>query len=47
VKRGDTLSGISKNVYGRSADWQKIFEANRDQLPSTDRLKPGMVLVIP
>lgn len=47
VQAGDTLSRISTRVYGVSNRWQEIFEANRDQLPSPNALKPGQVLRIP
>lgn len=47
VKEGDTLSAVSKAVYGKSALWERIFEANRDQLDSPGKVKPGMVLKIP
>ncbi len=47
VQRGDNLSLISKKVYGRSSDWKKIFDANRNVLPSERSLQPGQELVIP
>jgi nucleoid-associated protein YgaU len=47
VKTGDTLSRISREVYGTSGRWAEIFEANRDQLPSPNALRPGQVLEIP
>lgn len=47
VKMGDTLSRISREVYGTSGRWAEIFEANRDQLPSPNALRPGQVLEIP
>lgn len=47
VQPGDTLSRISTKVYGVSNRWTEIFEANRDQLPSPNALKPGQVLRIP
>lgn len=47
VQPGDTLSRISAKVYGESGRWGAIFEANRDQLPSPNALKPGQVLRIP
>ncbi|MEY2999909.1 MAG: hypothetical protein RL648_123 [Verrucomicrobiota bacterium] len=47
VQPGDTLSRISAKVYGESGRWGVIFEANRDQLPSPNALKPGQVLRIP
>jgi nucleoid-associated protein YgaU len=47
VKSGDTLSGISKEVYGTSALWRKIYEANTDVMDSPDAVKPGTTLRIP
>ncbi len=47
VQKGDTLSAISKQVYGKASAWNQIFEANRDQLKDPDRIQPGQVLKIP
>lgn len=47
VEKGDTLSGIAKQFYGKASGWPQIFEANRDQLDDPDRIKPGQVLKIP
>ena len=47
VQKGDTLSHIAKAHYGKASHWQRIFEANRDQLDDPDRIQPGQVLTIP
>ena len=47
VVKGDTLSAIAKQFYGRAGAWRDIFEANRDQLDDPDRIFPGQVLKIP
>jgi nucleoid-associated protein YgaU len=47
VKKGDTLSHIAKDHYGRASKWNAIFEANRDQLDDPDKIQPGQVLKIP
>lgn len=47
VKAGDTLSKISKEIYGDPNKYQKIFEANRDQLENPDKINVGQVLKIP
>lgn len=47
VQAGDTLSRISREVYGTTGRWSEIFEANRDQLPSPNALQPGQRLRIP
>ena len=47
VQKGDTLSHIAKQFYGKAGKWNAIFEANRDQLDDPDRIQPGQVLRIP
>ena len=47
VVKGDTLSHIAKDHYGKASKWQVIFEANRDQLADPDKIFPGQVLKIP
>jgi len=47
VKAGDTLSKIAKQFYGNANDYNKIFEANKDQLSSPDRINAGQELKIP
>ena len=47
VVSGDTLSGIAKKYYGDASKYNRIFEANRDQLTDPDRIKVGQRLKIP
>ena len=47
VKKGDTLSAISKEVYGKASLYNSIFEANRPLLSHPDKIYPGQVLRIP
>src|SRR5690606_4552707 len=47
VQKGDTLSHIAKQFYGKAGAWNRIFEANRDQLDNPDLIQPGQVLKIP
>ena len=47
VQKGDTLSHIAQAQYGKASQWQRIFDANRDQLDDPDRIQPGQVLTIP
>ncbi|GAB4285352.1 MAG: hypothetical protein Tsb0018_12000 [Opitutales bacterium] len=47
VQAGDTLTRVSTHVYGTSARWTDIFQANRDQLDSPHDLQPGQILDIP
>lgn len=45
VKSGDSLSKIAKNYPGLT--WQKIYEANKDQIKNPDIIQPGWKLKIP
>lgn len=47
VQPGDTLSKISKEVYGDANKYNAIFEANKPMLTSPDKIYPGQKLVIP
>lgn len=47
VGTGDTLSKISIKVYGNAMYWERIYNANRDKLPSAHALKLGQVLKVP
>ena len=47
VEKGDTLSAISKKVYGNANLYNRIFEANRPLLSNPDKIYPGQVLRIP
>jgi hypothetical protein len=47
VQAGDSLSKISKEFYGNTSQYMKIFEANKDQIADPDKIKPGMKLNIP
>ena len=47
VAAGDSLSKISKKVYGDANQWKRIFEANRDQIKNPDLIHPGQKLKIP
>ena len=47
VKTGDTLSSISRKVYGTPNKWREIYGANRDRMATPESLKPGQVLRIP
>ena len=37
VKSGDTLWGIAKKYYGKGTEYEKIYNANRDQIEATAR----------
>ena len=47
VKKGDTLSKISKEFYGDANKYQLIFEANKPMLSHPDKIYPGQKLRIP
>ncbi len=47
VQSGDTLSKISKTVYGDPMKYNVIFEANRPMLQDPDEIYPGQTLRIP
>jgi len=49
VKKGDSLWRISglEETLGRSADWSRLFDANRDRIRNPDRIYPGQELHIP
>jgi len=47
IKRGDTLSAIAKQFYGKSSAYMKIFEANRGVIENPDKIYPGQKIRIP
>ena len=47
VKRGDTLSGIAKEVYGDGKKWREIYEANKDKIKDPDLIQVGWELRLP
>ncbi|HEX8325305.1 MAG TPA: LysM peptidoglycan-binding domain-containing protein [Tepidisphaeraceae bacterium] len=48
VANGDTLSGIAQKLYGRSTQWQALYEANRTTIgPDEAKLKVGTLLELP
>lgn len=47
IAKGDTLSAIAQDYYGKASAWKLIFEANRDVLDDPDRIQPGQVLKLP
>jgi nucleoid-associated protein YgaU len=48
VQAGDTLGTIAQKFYGDPAQWQPIYDANKDAIgPDPDKLKLGMQLKIP
>jgi nucleoid-associated protein YgaU len=47
VVKGETLSAIAKQYYGKSSRYREIFEANKDLLKDPDHIYPGQKLRIP
>ena len=47
VKKGDTLSGISKEFYDDADFWNAIFKANKEIIENSDKIYPGQKLRIP
>lgn len=47
VKAGDSLSKISKQVYGDAGKWNKIYNANKSKISNPNKLKVGTKLMIP
>lgn len=47
VEKGDTLSKIAKEHYGKASKYPVIFEANRDILKDPDHIYPGQELKLP
>ncbi len=47
VGPGDNLHLIAGYYYGDSRQWERIWEANRDQLPDPNRITEGMFLRVP
>jgi nucleoid-associated protein YgaU len=47
VQKGDSLSQISKAVYGDASRWREIYEANKHQIKDPKIIQPGQELRIP
>jgi nucleoid-associated protein YgaU len=47
VKAGDTLSRLAKQFYDSPYKWEKIYDANREQVKNPDYIYIGMKLTIP
>jgi len=47
VRGGDSLWKISEEMYGDGNQWNRIYEANKDQIKDPDVIQPGWVLNIP
>jgi nucleoid-associated protein YgaU len=47
IKKGDTLSAIANQFYGKANDYPKIFEANREVIKDANLIFPGQKIRIP
>jgi LysM repeat protein len=47
VKPGDTLARIAEQFYSNGLRWEKIYEANKDQVKNPNYIFVGMKLTIP
>jgi nucleoid-associated protein YgaU len=47
VKAGDTLSKLAGQFYNAPDKWERIYEANRDQLKNPNYIYIGQKLMIP
>ena len=47
VRKGQSLSIISKMYYGNEKKWSKILKANQKTIKNPNRLIPGAKLIIP
>lgn len=47
VQAGDTLTNISRKIYGTVNRRKDIFKANSDKLATPDALRPGQILRLP
>jgi nucleoid-associated protein YgaU len=47
IKKGDTLSAIAKQFYGKANSYRKIFEANREVIKDPNLIFPGQKIRIP
>jgi nucleoid-associated protein YgaU len=48
VKEGDTLTSLATLFYGATAEWRKIYEANKEKIDDPQQpLRPGLRVTIP
>ncbi len=48
IASGDSLWKIAQKIYGKGADYTRLYEANKDVVGSNPNLiRPGQVLTIP
>ncbi|MFK7847578.1 MAG: BON domain-containing protein [Rhodothermales bacterium] len=47
IQSGDSLSKISKEVYGTFDKWEALFAANKEVIKDPDLIYPGQIILIP
>lgn len=47
VERGDSLSGISEDLYGTPKHWAELYEENKGQISDPDEIEVGQKLQLP
>lgn len=47
IKKGDTLYGIAKKLFGDANKWRFIFDCNTDIIENPKHIRPGQVIKIP
>lgn len=47
VEKGDTFYSIARKLYGTTARWKELYNANKATVSSPSKLKPGMELKVP
>ena len=47
IVSGDTLSAIAKKYYGKSSEYPKIFEANKEVIKDPNKIYVGQKIRIP
>ena len=47
VEKNDSLWKIAQKEYGDGNKWKKIYDYNKDRIKNSNRLKPGLTILIP
>ena len=47
VRKGETLEDIAEKFYGKSSKWEKIYNANKNKVTASKKVKAGKQLFIP
>lgn len=47
VQKDDTLQTIAKKFYNSYSKWPLIYEANKDKISDPNRIRMGIVIIIP